>query len=82
MSDDAKKNGIGKTLAMLVIGGAVGSVVGLALAPEKGEKTREKIKEQAGKAVEGSKQFLEEHATEIETVKKVGLGILRKLFEK
>ena len=47
MSDDEKKKGsaIDKVVMGMIIGGAIGSVLGLSFAPKKGEETRKIIKE-------------------------------------
>ena len=61
MSDDEKKGCVGKVIAGLVIGGAIGSVLGLAFAPQRGEKTRKELKKKTDKAVEIGQKMYDEY---------------------
>lgn len=69
----------------VIIGGAVGSVLGLTLAPRKGSETRQIIKDKGaeviGKGKEVAEEFLDEHHETIESaksqIKKSRRGILR-----
>ena len=49
-------SGFGKIIAGIVIGGAVGSVLGLTLAPHTGKKTREMIVKKANETIEKIKE--------------------------
>jgi len=52
-----KKNGkyIDKLVMGAILGGAIGSVVGLSLAPKKGEETRKIVKDKAKEIIDGIK---------------------------
>jgi gas vesicle protein len=54
-----KKKSVGKLIAGLVIGGTIGSVMGLAFAPQKGNRTRKVLKEKAEKALGEGKKIVE-----------------------
>ena len=56
MSDDDKKIGsqIDKLVMGVILGGAIGSVLGLTLAPRKGKETREILKKK-------SEEFIRDH---------------------
>ncbi|MFC1647386.1 YtxH domain-containing protein [Patescibacteria group bacterium] len=58
-----KKGMVDKVVMGAIIGGAIGSVVGMSVAPNKGEETRKYLKEKG-------KEFIDEHEEEIETLKK------------
>jgi len=58
MSDENKKKSTG-LLATLIIGGAIGSVLGLTMAPQKGSKTRKAIKKKTGELLEKGAEFAE-----------------------
>ena len=59
----------------IILGGAIGSVVGLMLAPDKGDKTRKKVEDQAKELmVQGQEikaEFAKKHHQEIEQVKAI-----------
>lgn len=60
-----KKKGVVDKLVMgAIIGGAIGSVVGMTVAPKKGEETRKFIKDKGKEAYEKGKEFVEEQAKE------------------
>lgn len=92
MGEDDKK--IGKKLDRLVmgviLGGAIGSVLGLTLAPRKGKETREIIKKKGQEFFEkgkgASEKFVRDHHETFESakyqLKKGGKGFLRWLFRK
>lgn len=59
-SENPKKKSGGKLLAAIVIGGAIGSVLGLAFAPNKGTQFRKKMKDMSGKALDKIKEKMDE----------------------
>lgn len=59
MNNTPKKSNTGKIIAGLVIGGALGSLLGLVLAPHEGKKTRKLLKEKASDALEKGKEIVE-----------------------
>jgi len=61
-----KKGMMDKVVMGAIVGGAIGSVVGLTVAPKKGEETRKYLKEK-GKEVSG--KFMEEYESEIKAAK-------------
>ncbi|EKD63340.1 MAG: hypothetical protein ACD_51C00288G0002 [uncultured bacterium] len=75
---DEKNNGVigkmDKLIVGAIIGTAIGSVVGLTLAPKDGKETRKNI-------ASASKSFLDKHEAEIGTAKKLAketaIGVLR-----
>lgn len=80
MGDDDRKIGkqLDKLIMGIILGGAIGSVLGLTMAPRKGEETREMIKQK-------TKDFVRDHKETIEGAKyqlKKGHGFLRWLFKK
>lgn len=84
MSEEPKKSGgkLDRLIMGVILGGAIGSVLGLTLAPRKGKETRELIK-QKGKEV--SEKFVRDHHETIEGAKyqlKKGKGFLRWLFHR
>lgn len=95
MADDEKKSGghLDKIVMGVILGGAIGSVLGLTLAPRKGKETRQIIKEKGGEilnkgkeAIGGAAQkFIRDHKETFESAKyqaKKGKGFLRWLFGK
>lgn len=91
MADDKKIGGTLDRLVMgIILGGAIGSVVGLTLAPRKGKETREMIKEKSGELLEkgkdASEKFVRENRETIESakyqLKKGGKGFFRWLFRR
>lgn len=78
-----------KLVMGVILGGAIGSVLGLTLAPRRGKETREIIKQKGQEIIEKGKevsqQFVRDHREEYESakyqMKKKG-GILRWLFGK
>lgn len=66
-----KKKGMMEKVVMgAIVGGAIGSVVGMTVAPKKGEETRKYLKEQGAR-------FIDEHEDNIKDVKKQGGKIWR-----
>ena len=73
----------------VILGGAVGSVLGLTLAPRKGKETREIIKQKGEELLEKGKEvsqdFIKDHRETIASAKyqmKKGKGFLRWFFRK
>lgn len=62
--DDKKKSGgkIDRLIMGIILGGAVGSVIGMTVAPRKGKETRELIKQKG-------KDFIRDHRETYESVK-------------
>ena len=48
-----KQSGLDKILMGMVVGGAIGSVIGVGLAPKKGSETRKEVSKKAGKLFGG-----------------------------
>ncbi len=72
-----KKNGtMDKVIFGLLIGGAIGSVLGLTVAPKKGDKTREDIKKAKGKISSKGKEIFDEHEDAIAMVSNKSKGIV------
>lgn len=76
MSDDGKKitKAVDKLVMGLIIGGAVGSVLGMAFSPKSGKENRElvkgKVEDLKGIATEAKNDFIKEHKKEINSAKK------------
>lgn len=69
--DKKKKKGMMDKVVMgAIVGGAIGSVVGMTVAPKKGEETRKYLKEQGAR-------FIDEQEDNIKDVKKKGSKIWR-----
>lgn len=68
-----QSNNTGKVIGALLLGAAVGSILGILFAPEKGSKTRKKILDKGDDLTEAMKDklddFLEEVKKEVELVK-------------
>lgn len=80
MEDDKKKIGgkIDRLVMGIILGGAIGSVLGLTLAPRKGKETREIIKKKG-------QEFVRDHKEKFEGAKyqlKKGKGFFRWLFRR
>lgn len=85
--DDNKKSGgaINKLVMGIIIGGAIGSVVGLTFAPRKGKETREILKKRGQEVLEKGREagerFMRDHHETIESakyqIKKGGGGFLK-----
>ena len=71
-----KQSTMDKVMFGLVIGGAIGSVLGLTVAPEKGKKVRKSIKQKSGKLIGKSKEFFEEHEDAISLVTNKSKGLV------
>lgn len=90
MDDDKKIHKKLDSLIMgVILGGAIGSVLGLTLAPRKGKETREIIKKKGEELIEKGKEvsqdFIKDHRETIASAKyqmKKGKGFLRWLFRK
>ena len=82
-------NNTGTVLLALVLGGVVGAVAGVLLAPRSGTETREKIKEFAdellektGSTLEGGKEFVVDKKTAINSAIKAGKEAYDKELER
>ena len=91
MGEDDKKIGkkLDKLVMGIILGGAIGSVLGLTLAPRKGKETRAILKQKGQKLLEKSKdtasKFIRDHRESVESAKyqlKKRKGFLRWLFPK
>lgn len=91
MSDEGKQIGgkLDKLVMGVILGGAIGSVLGLTLAPRKGKETREIIKKKGQELLEKGKdvseQFVRDHKESFEGAKyqiKKGKSFFRWLFGK
>ena len=72
-----KKQGtMDKVIFGLLIGGAIGSVLGLTVAPDKGKKVRKKIKKGSDDMIDKSKDLLEEHEDAIAVVTSKSKGVI------
>jgi len=71
-----KKGMMDKVVMGAIVGGAIGSVVGMTVAPKKGEETRKYLKDKGTevyqKGREATEKFIDEHEEDIEEVKKKG----------
>lgn len=80
MGDEDKKIGkqIDKLIMGIILGGAIGSVLGLTFAPRKGKETREILKQKG-------QEFIRDHKETIQSAKyqiRKGTGFFRWLFGK
>lgn len=65
-----KKKGVVDKLVMgAIIGGAIGSVVGMTVAPKPGEETRKYLKDKGKEAYKKGKDFVNEHEDGLENLK-------------
>lgn len=86
--EEPKKRGrfIDKLILGAIIGGAIGSVLGLTLAPKKGKETRDLLKEKGkevyrkGKDIHG--QFMEEYGEDIEKITETAKTTSKNFFGK
>lgn len=75
MADDKDKpaKGIDKLVMGAIIGGAIGSVLGMTFAPKSGKETRKRIwtkaKDWFQKGKKAKDEFMEQHGDQIETIK-------------
>jgi hypothetical protein len=60
-----KQSSLDKILMGMVVGGAIGSVLGVGLAPKKGTDTRKQIGKKAGKLFESAKEIVSETASKV-----------------
>ncbi len=64
-----KKGMVDKLVMGAIIGGAIGSVVGMTVAPKKGDETRKYLKEKGKEAYEKGKEFINEHEGDFDNLK-------------
>jgi gas vesicle protein len=74
-----QKTRVDKLIMGAIVGVAVGSVVGMAMAPQKGKETRKLIAQKGKEAIVLGKKFIDEHANTPE--KKQKKSFLKRLFE-
>lgn len=80
--DKKKKKGMMEKVVMgAIVGGAIGSVVGMAVAPNKGDETRQILKEKGTEAYTKGREFIKDHEKDIQKAKKKG-GRIWRLFKK
>lgn len=95
MADNEKQSGgnLDKIVMGVILGGAIGSVLGLTLAPRKGKDTRKIIKEKGGEMLtkgkevigDAAQKIIRDHKETLDSAKyqmKKGKGFLRWLFGK
>jgi gas vesicle protein len=75
----AKKSSFDKLVMGAIVGVAVGSVIGMAVAPKKGSETREIIAQKGKEAYGQGKKFIEEHQPQIKEAQK-RLGFFRRII--
>ena len=73
-----KKSSFDKLVMGAIVGVAVGSVIGMAVAPKKGSETREIIAQKSKDAYGQGKKFIQEHQPQIKEAKK-RIGFFRRL---
>lgn len=56
-----KQSGLDKILMGIVVGGAIGSVLGIGFAPKKGSETRKDLSKQAGKLINSARTAFNEN---------------------
>lgn len=67
--------GVFKVLTGVIVGGAIGSILGLTLAPQKGKETRKAIRDKSLEMfLKGRKELKEQH--EMGTIKKTIIKVL------
>ncbi len=59
---EKKENHLDKVVMGMIVGGAIGSVLGLGLAPKKGADTRKYLGKQAGKMLRGARDVIQDAA--------------------
>jgi gas vesicle protein len=55
---EKKQSSLDKVLMGMIVGGAIGSVLGIGLAPKKGSETRKDIGKQADKLLKGAREVV------------------------
>lgn len=63
--EQKKQSSLDKILMGVVVGGAIGSVLGVGLAPKKGSDTRKQIGKRASKLFESAKEIVSETAIKV-----------------
>lgn len=73
MAEQKISKAVDKLVMGMIIGGAVGSVLGMAIAPKSGKENRKMMKEKAeeikSRAEEIGQQFMQDHGKEINEAK-------------
>lgn len=89
--EEKKKKGmVDKVVMGAIIGGAIGSVVGITVAPKSGKETRQYIKDKGkevyDKGKEAKEMIVEKYGDDIDNIKKesskVWNYLMKKLFKK
>lgn len=79
-----KKGVLDKVVMGTIVGGAIGSVVGLAVAPQKGKETREYLKEKSkevyGRGKEVTEKIAKEYGDDIQAAKEKTVSKGRKVW--
>ena len=75
----AKKSSFDKLVMGAIVGVAVGSVIGMAVAPKKGSETREIIAQKGKDALDQGKKFIDDHKPQIKEARK-RIGFFRRLI--
>ncbi len=82
MKNEEGRHSTGCVVFAFLVGGLVGGVVALLLAPRAGEETRQKIKEMADEAKEKTTQYAEEVKGKVTSAVEKGKGIAGSLGSK
>lgn len=64
---EKKKSTMDKLIMGAIVGGAIGSVIGMSIAPKKGKDTREFLAQKGKEAIEKGKEVTKEVADKIQT---------------
>lgn len=80
--ENLNSNNTGKLIGAVLVGAAVGGILGVLFAPDKGSETRKKISAKGNDLTDAMKEkfndFLEEIKTEVESVKGKASEIIEK----
>lgn len=62
---EKRQNSLDKVLMGMIVGGAIGSVLGIGLAPKKGSETRKDIGKQANQLLKGAREVVSDAAQKL-----------------